>query len=73
MVAKVVNINKLWMSQKEARAYLGVSKDWLEDKRETGVLHYSKVGNTIFYMKSEIDSLIRNSAITGIQLFKALR
>lgn len=64
---------KLWMSNKEAMKYLGVSKDWLTDRRLEGALHYSKVGNTIFYIKSEIDNLIRNNAVSGTNLFRAAR
>lgn len=69
METRVKQCEKLWMSQKEARAYLGVSRDWLDERRENGILHFSKVGNTIFYIKSEIDKLIRNNAITGKHLF----
>lgn len=69
-VAKVVT-NKLWMSNKEAAAYLGVSKDWLKDRRDEGRLHYSVVGNTIFYIKKEIDDIIRNGAINGRSHFNA--
>ena len=47
-VAKI-DTRKLWLSNKEAAKYLGVSKDWLKDRRESGALHYSVVGNTIFY------------------------
>ena len=49
-----VDTTRLWMSQKEAQKYLGVSKDWLKDRRENGTLHYSMVGNTAFYIKSEM-------------------
>lgn len=69
-VAKIVT-NKLWMSNKEAAAYLGVSKDWLKDRRDEGRLHYSVVGNTIFYIKKEIDDIIRNGAINGRSHFNA--
>lgn len=69
---KVIKIdtNKLWMSQKEAKAYLGVSKDWFEDRRIEGKLHYSKVGKTIFYIKKEIDDLIRAGAVSGKNHFR---
>lgn len=67
-VAKV-NVNKIWLSNKEAAKYLGVSKDWLKDRREAGILHYSVVGNTIFYIKSEIDNLIISGAVSGRQNF----
>lgn len=64
-----VDTKKIWLSNKEAVKYLGVSKDWLRDRRDEGKLHYSIVGNTIFYIKSEIDNLIKAGAISGRQLF----
>ena len=67
--ARIVNVAKIWMSQKEAQKYLGVSKDWLKDRRENGTLHYSLVGNTAFYLKAEIDNLICRNAVTGRSLF----
>jgi len=68
-----VDTTRLWMSQKEAQKYLGVSKDWLKDRRENGTLHYSMVGNTAFYIKSEIDRLIRDNAVTGRSIFMNTR
>lgn len=64
-----VDVKKLWLSSKEAKKYLGVSKDWLKDRRNEGKLHYSVVGNTIFYIKSEIDRLVVSGAISGRTLF----
>lgn len=68
-VAKI-DTRKLWLSNKEAAKYLGVSKDWLKDRRENGTLHYSVVGNTIFYIKKEIDRLIVANAISGKSIFE---
>ena len=75
MEVKTVRIDsvKLWMSQKEAQKYLGVSKDWLKDKRNDGTLHYSMVGTTAFYIKAEIDKLIRDNAVTGVNHFRQTR
>ena len=67
-VAKI-DTRKLWLSNKEAAKYLGVSKDWLKDRRDSGTLHYSVVGNTIFYIKKEIDRLIADNAISGKSIF----
>ena len=66
-----IDTKKLWMSNKEAAAYLGISKDWLKDRRDEGRLHYSVVGNTIFYIKKEIDDIIRSGAINGRANFNA--
>lgn len=68
IICKVIT-DKLWLSNAEAAKYLGVSKDWLKDRRLEGMLHYSKVGNTIFYIKKEIDDLIRKNAVSGRTLF----
>ena len=68
-VAKI-DARKLWLSNREAAKYLGVSKDWLKDRRESGTLHYSVVGNTIFYIKKEIDNLIVANAISGKSIFE---
>ena len=68
-----VDVKKLWMSQKEAQKYLGVGKDWLKNRRESGVLHYSMVGNTAFYIKAEIDGLIRANAVSGVGHFREAR
>lgn len=65
-----VNTRKLWLSQKEAQKYLGVSKDWLKKYRSCGKLHYSMIGVTAFYIKSELDRLIVDNAVTGAQAFK---
>jgi len=69
---KVVKVNtqRLWLSSREAAKYLGVSKDWLNERRLEGTLHFSKVGNTIFYIKSEIDNMIRDNAVSGRQIFR---
>lgn len=65
-----VDTRRLWLSQRDAAKYLGVSKDWLNSRRLDGTLHFSKVGNTIFYIKSEIDNLIKDNAVSGKQIFK---
>lgn len=65
-----VDTHRLWISNREAAKYLGVSKDWLNDRRLDGTLHYSKVGNTIFYIKSEIDEMIRSNAVSGVDKFR---
>ena len=67
-----VDTNRLWLSNREAAKYLGVSKDWLKDRRDSGILHYSVVGNTIFYSKREIDNLIATNAISGKPIFDCI-
>ena len=68
-VAKI-DTRRLWLSNRDAAKYLGVSKDWLKERRENGTLHYAVVGNTIFYIKKEIDRLIANNAVSGTSIFR---
>ena len=68
-VAKI-DTRRLWISNRDAAKYLGVSKDWLKERRENGTLHYAVVGNTIFYIKKEIDRLIANNAVSGTSIFR---
>ena len=68
--AVVKNCDKIWMSQKEAQKYLGVSKDWLKERRLDGELHYSMIGTTAFYIKAEIDNFILSNAVTGTPHFR---
>lgn len=70
MRTATVETKKLWMSQKEAMKYLGVGKDWLKERRLNGTLHFSMVGTTAFYIKSEIDNIIVDNAVSGRQFFK---
>lgn len=67
-VAKI-DTTRLWMSNADAMKYLGVSRDWLKTRRQNGTLHFSKVGKTIFYIKSEIDDIVRKGAVSGKQAF----
>lgn len=75
MDVKTVQIDtrKLWMSRKEAKKYLGVSSDWLEARETAGLLSVSRVGNTVFYIKSQIDNMIRDGAVTGVNHFREAR
>ncbi len=66
-----VDVRKLWMSQKEAMKYLGVGKDWLKERRLSGELSYSMIGTTAFFIKSQIDDLVRRNAVTGINHFQS--
>ena len=69
-----VDTRRLWLSNKEASKYLGVSKDWLKDRRNEGKLYHAVVGNMIFDIKSEVDNLIVSGAISGKTHFaKAIR
>lgn len=59
--AKVGNVPKIWLSSKEAQEYIGMGPDFLEGLRNGShgvLLSYYRIGNTIFYLKDDIDNLI---------------
>lgn len=71
--AEVRRVQKVWMSQKEAMAYLGVSRDWLKDRRNSGRLSFSVDDGTTFYVKSELDRIVVDGAVVGRARFQAAR
>lgn len=57
--AKVLPVEKVWLSSKELQAYLGMGKDFVDSLRESGRLRYYKIGaRAVFYRKSDVDRLI---------------
>ena len=56
--ATVTQIEKIWLSNKEAQAYLGVGMDFFKNLRSSGRISFFKVGTTVFYRKRDIDRLI---------------
>lgn len=60
---KVEPLSKKWVSNSEARKYLGCSAGYLQNLRETGRLPYHKVRSMIFYKVSSIDRLIEKGKV----------
>lgn len=60
---KVEPVEKKWMSNSEAQAYLGVSAGFLQNQRQAGRLRHYKVGSVIFYRVKDLDSLIERNRI----------
>lgn len=54
----VTQTEKVWLSNKEAQAYLGVGLDFFKAIRREGTMPFYKVGKTVFYRKRDIDRLI---------------
>lgn len=50
--------DKDWLSNKEAQEYLGLSRPTLQRYRSSGKLPFSKVGNKIYYRRSDIEALL---------------
>lgn len=61
--ATVTQIEKIWLSNKEAQAYLGVGMDFLKNLRSSGRIPFFKVGNTVLYRKRDIDKLIEKNRV----------
>ena len=59
--ATVTQIEKIWLSNKEAQVYLGVGMDFLKNLRSSGRISFFKVGTTVFYRKRDIDRLMRKT------------
>lgn len=61
--ASVLEIEKVFLSNEEAQAYLGVGPDFFKALRGNGKLPYYKVGKTVFYRKSVIDKLVESCKV----------
>lgn len=62
IVEKVISLKEVdqeFLTNKTILAYLGgVSKEYIKDLRESGILPYYKVRNTIFYKVSDVKKMI---------------
>lgn len=63
MKGKITQVEKLFLTNKEAQAYLGVSPDFLKDLRSNARISYSKVGKMIWYEKKDLDNLVRKAKV----------
>ena len=61
--SKTIEVEKIWLTTKEAMKYLGVSRDFLDNLRQSGELGYYKVGHTILFKKDRIDKLIESHKV----------
>jgi hypothetical protein len=67
IVEKVITMKEIdqeFLTNKTILAYLGgVSRDFIRNLRETGVLPFYKVRNTIFYKVSDVKKMIERHRI----------
>ena len=61
--SRVSELEKKWMSNSEAQAYLGVSAGFLANLRDTAKLSYYKVGKSLFYKVRDLDRLIERNRV----------
>lgn len=60
---KVLEVEKIWLTSKEAQAYLGVSVHFFKDLRASAQIRFYKVRGAIFYKKSDIDRLVEKGRV----------
>lgn len=69
VVEKIISLKEIdqeFLTNKTILAYLGgVSKDFVRDLRETGVLPYYKVRNTILYKVSDVRKMIEKNKVVS--------
>ena len=58
--AKVKPLDKVFLSNKEAIAYLGVSDSTLKRWRADRTIGFHKIGSNIWYEKNDLDKLIKS-------------
>lgn len=67
VVEKIISLKEVdqeFLTNKTILAYLGgVSKEYIKDLRESGVLLYYKVRNTIFYKVSDVRKMVEKHRI----------
>ena len=55
----VINkVDKIWLSAQEAANYIGMGKTYISDLRKKGILPHCMIGNTAFFLKTDIDKML---------------
>ena len=67
VVEKIISLKEVdqeFLTNKTILSYLGgVSKEYIKDLRESGVLPYYKLRNTIFYKVSDVKKMIERHRV----------
>lgn len=58
------SVDRIWFTQSEAAAYLGVSPKTISRLREGGRLSYYKLDRLILLKKSDIDCLVERCRVS---------
>lgn len=65
--ATVAQVEKRWLSTKDACAYLGISRDTLRDLRDSGQLTFSRVGQKLtWYSLESIDRMLNKGIVLQV-------
>jgi len=60
---RIKEVEKIWLTTKDACTYLGVGKDFMQRMRNSGTLHFYKIGKMIWYKVSDLDRLIERNRV----------
>ena len=61
--AKVIPIEKIWISKAELQQYLDVSNRWIEEAQNSALILFFKVERKIWFLKSDIDKFIQTHRV----------
>lgn len=57
---------KDWLTNREAQAYLGLSKPTLARYRATGQLPYSRLGSSVYYRLADLEALLEKGTVRSV-------
>ena len=60
---RIKEVEKVWRSSREVRAYLDCSHDYLQKLRDEASISFSRIGNKYWYDLRSIDLLIRKNIV----------
>ncbi len=60
---RIKEVEKVWLSSREVRAYLDCSDDYLQKLRDEASISFSRIGNKYWYDLRSIDLLIRKNIV----------
>ena len=62
--AKVTEVDKVYLSNREAMKYLDMSRGQIQRLRDSAKIPYIKIGKHILYRKADIDRAVERYKIT---------
>lgn len=62
-VGKIIQINKIWLTKKEAMTYLGCGENYLQKLRDNAEVSFSRDGKMIWYDLESIDRFLRRKKV----------
>ena len=61
--AETTKPGKDWLTNREARTYLGISTPTLQRYRAAGRVPYSKVGSRVYYRRDDLDAFLTEARV----------